>query len=527
MRLRTALMTHPLVTLAILLGVVGAAFASVPAFKASEAPAFCNSCHEMQPFYTAWSAGAHRNTDCVDCHVDPGTWNHVTHKVIAAKELWVHVAGDPKFPGGDVEVPNERCLRCHADITNKVTPSGFSHRQHAGKANCIQCHRETGHKVSISALKKAGILKPGTSDTQGRALSVQTSGSIESTVALHVKVTCTECHDLAKTACATCHQPKHQARGACSTCHRPGPAWAFAHPASTDCVSCHKAPTKHFPGTCATCHSPAAGFKAASFDHVGATACTSCHAAPARHFSGSCTSCHSPSTPFKKTVFRHTSNDCASCHPRPSGHRSGACATCHTNPGSSWAFSHPSSTSCASCHRAPAKHFGSSCSTCHTPRIAFARTVFRHKASMNCGQCHKAPANHYGSTCRTCHTPGKAFASAVFKHSAGLNCATCHKAKHRGYPVSCASCHTRPGSSWAHTHPSSRSCASCHSAPSNHYGTSCASCHSPSRAWSSATFSHPRVQEHTYRSFPCVRCHPNGYSSHYCSCHPGGRPPSD
>jgi len=55
-------------------------------------------------------------------------------------------------------------------------------------------------------------------------------------------------------------------------------------------------------------------------------------------------------------------------------------------------------------------------------------------------------------------------------------------------------------------------------------GTSCASCHKPLVAWTKATFSHPSAGEHSYRSFACVKCHPNGYSTAYCSCH-GGNPP--
>jgi RNase P subunit RPR2 len=50
-------------------------------------------------------------------------------------------------------------------------------------------------------------------------------------------------------------------------------------------------------------------------------------------------------------------------------------------------------------------------------------------------------------------------------------------------------------------------------------GTSCASCHKPLVAWTKATFSHPSAGEHSYRSFACVKCHPNGYSTAYCSCH--------
>ena len=488
MRMRNALLAHPLVALAILLGLVGVASASVPAFKASEAPAFCNTCHEMKPYYEAWQTGAHKTVDCVDCHVDPGTVDHVTHKVTAAKELLVHVTGDPKFPGGNAKVPDERCLKCHGDIGTKKTASGFSHARHMKQAACVACHRGVGHKVTVEMLKDKNLLKPGT-EIATTKVSVQTTGSAEPTASLHVKISCSQCHDLNTAKCSQCHRPKHQARGECQTCHVPGAVFVFSHPSSKECSTCHKIPAKHFPGECGTCHVPATSFKTASFDHATTAACRICHTAPAKHFNGACQTCHNPVTPFKKTVYKHSSNDCASCHPRPANRRSGACATCHSQAGVSWAFSHPSSKSC--------------------------------------GSCHKAPARHHGTQCAGCHSAGKAFKSATFRHLGGLNCAQCHKATHRSYPVSCGSCHRKPGASWAHVHPSSTSCASCHKPPASHYGTSCASCHSPSRAWASATLRHPSVRNHTYRSFACTKCLPNGYSSHYCSCHQGGKPPSD
>ena len=120
------------------------------------------------------------------------------------------------------------------------------------------------------------------------------------------------------------------------------------------------------------------------------------------------------------------------------------------------------------------------------------------------------------------------FRKAVFRHVWSSGCSTCHKAPggHRG--GACESCHRNAGRSWAFSHPTSTSCASCHRAPANHYGTSCRSCHGPSRAWSNATFSHPQLREHTYRSFACSSCHPSGYASASCtSCHKSGAPSGD
>jgi len=250
------------------------------------------------------------------------------------------------------------------------------------------------------------------------------------------------------------------------------------------CSTCHKArhPQR---GACTTCHRPGPEW---AFTHPSATDCATCHRTPAKHFAGACSRCHDAKTPFASTKYAHRSSACGSCHVRPARHAatSASCASCHRQPGVSWAFSHPASSSCASCHAAPRAHFGSACASCHRLGVAFRKATFRHTSAAVCQQCHRPPPGH--------NTRG------------------------------CSSCHRRPGVSWAFSHPSSTRCASCHHAPSRHFGTTCASCHSPRRAWSSATFRHPRVPggQHTYHSFACSKCHPSGPPRVGCTCHGGG-----
>jgi cytochrome c nitrite reductase small subunit len=441
-RLKTKILANPVMTLVLLLAFVGVAAAAVPAFQATETPRFCTNCHEMGPYYDSWAAGAHKGVSCVDCHVDAGTVKHVEHKIVATKELWVHLTGDPRFPQGTAEVPNKRCLTCHAGILDKTGPR-FSHKQHAGAGPCVECHSEVGHRVTNAALAKVGVLQPG---LEGSASVIPVSprgGAIGAPK--HTAVSCTKCHDVAKVACSKCHKPTHVARGECTTCHRPGARWTFSHPESQDCASCHAAPTKHFgPG---------------------------------------CASCHTLDVPFAKTVFKHVSTDCASCHAAPAKHRGGACADCHRKPGVSWAFSHPASTACGSCHNAPAKHFGASCVTCHRPGVAFNRAVFRHTSSA-CASCHKAPAGHNRAvSCATCHKkPGASWAAT---HPTSSGCASCHKAPANHFGSSCASCH-KPLVAWSRAtfrHPTTGSehnyrsfaCVKCH--PSGYTSHTCTACH--------------------------------------------------
>lgn len=451
--LLTRMRTHKLATvLALGASVVALVLAAVVATEATSKPEFCDSCHEMTPFYAAWASGSHAGVDCVDCHVDPGIAAQVSHKAVALQEVYIHFTGDPRFPGA-AEVPDSRCLACHDGGIETATP-GFDHEAHRAGKPCVSCHAGIGHSVTSAALAEAGILDPEAFSAQETARVAEVGAGVANLEG-HTTIVCSSCHDLAATGCESCHTPPAQhtdVQTTCTTCHTTQADWAFQHPADGSCVDCHATPAEHYGETCVTCHETGVTWR---FTHPESSA------------------------------------DCETCHTPPSGHSPATCTTCHTV-GDDWEFNHPASTSCASCHTAPSRHYGTSCSSCHTPSKAWSSATFSHPSSSStCLNCHTKPAGHYTSTCSSCH---------------------------------------KTGVSWRFTHPTSTSCASCHKAPTNHYGTSCVSCHTPSRAWSSATFSHPRVPggEHSYKSFSCVSCHPGGYSSYSCTkCHSSNNPDDD
>ena len=255
----------------------------------TEQSAFCPWCHEMGPYYQAWTVGGHaRSAQCVDCHVNAGVIAHLMHKPLALKEVWDHFTRDNRFPNFTVDLPNSRCIRCHPTVPNKPG-SLFSHALHLHRAQCKDCHSQVGHIVSLASLDAAGILKSGAATP-----SIAPSGT-PSSIPGHIKVICQDCHDQANMRCSSCHEAPHENRGECSNCHRPGPRFVATHPAGTGCASCHKA--------------------------------------PANHFGPDCAACHTPGTPFAKTVFVHPathhpyrSRPCAACH--PNGYTTAFC-TCH------------------------------------------------------------------------------------------------------------------------------------------------------------------------------------------------------
>lgn len=203
---------------------------------------FCPTCHEMDPYYQAWTTGPHaKSAQCVDCHVDSGVLAHLAHKPIALKEVWDHFFANSRFPNYTVDLPNSRCVRCHPSVPDKQG-SVFSHALHATKTTCKACHTQTGHLVSLASLEAAGVLKQG-------SVAPVPGDMTPSSITGHKVVVCQECHDQASMKCSSCHQPPHDHYGTdCAACHTPGTPFAqatFAHPDTEHnirriaCVKCH------------------------------------------------------------------------------------------------------------------------------------------------------------------------------------------------------------------------------------------------------------------------------------------------
>lgn len=273
---------------------------------ATDRSQFCNTCHEMRPYCEKWTAGAHADLACIDCHVNPGLPARFAHKLEALKEVRAHFTGDNKFPRPlPANVPDSRCLRCHPNPGPKNPPRGFSHADHREKAPCQRCHATAGHDVTTAELKAAGILDPESAASREvlarQGLAVAVPGRGVANVPGHVGVACSRCHDMAATRCLSCHQPpskpNHAGRTRCVECHKPGRQWAFAHPTGGNCRECHNPPANHFGSECGRCHSPQRTFAQANFTHPGNTgehswrsfACVKCH--PRGFARASCT-CH-------------------------------------------------------------------------------------------------------------------------------------------------------------------------------------------------------------------------------------------
>ena len=339
----------------------------------TSASSFCDTCHEMDPYYATWQASEHSGAECRDCHIPPGTVSYIETKLGSFREIYVHFFGKADAPLTVTrEIPNASCFRCHDDppADPSLPTVTFSHAEHAARTDCITCHVRLVHKT----------LPPGHLDP----------GQMSS---------CFRCHDgsTAPNNCSYCHTAPHEKRGECSSCHNTSGftsaggnhpfALTGAH-ASLTCTQCHvsKPGVANIPGTelaqadpaCISCHGD---------NHKGLTDCAGCHTPTAwtdvdfehpftltgAHATLKCAQCHI-SKPGGATVagtnFPAADASCVTCH---GDHHNGLtnCASCHTP--ASWTpanFTHPvvgahgqaTGIACAKCHQ---NGYGQAYCSCH------------------------------------------------------------------------------------------------------------------------------------------------------------------
>ncbi|MHC5051546.1 MAG: NapC/NirT family cytochrome c [Planctomycetota bacterium] len=274
------------------------------AMEVTMRPQFCNSCHNMKPYYTSWENSSHNHVACVDCHYEPGLLETFEGKFKALSQLAKYVtATEGTKPWA--EVSDYSCMRsgCHSErlLEGEIQYGRirFDHRHHlvglerGKKLRCTSCHSQI---------------------VQGEHLTVT------------------------KSSCILCHfkqSPDSEPNDDCNTCHGPPKdeiqlgGFVFRHSEyikrGVDCESCHGDVTR---GTgevprerCGSCHN-----LQAHFDRYGDTEflhrhhvtdhsvdCLECHTEiqhglPSReeHYRGDCTNCHVGAHGAPAGVYRGT-----------------------------------------------------------------------------------------------------------------------------------------------------------------------------------------------------------------------------
>ena len=256
-------------------------------------PQFCNSCHNMEPYYKSWQESSHKDVTCIECHFPPGVGGKVRGKMLGLVQLMKYVTGSAGTRPS-AEIPDASCLRsgCHETrlLSGLVDFHGipFDHTPHLkegrrGKTlHCTSCHNQI---------------------VQGTHMTVDTR-------------TCYLCHFK--------DQPFNEKLSACTHCHQIptrefdlGGGVKFTHELAfkkgVDCKSCHadvirgngEVPRER----CQSCHNREGDLEKIA-DHEFM------HNKHVTEHKVDCTQCHAPILhaldPHK---LEHAASDCQSCHP--------------------------------------------------------------------------------------------------------------------------------------------------------------------------------------------------------------------
>jgi nitrate/TMAO reductase-like tetraheme cytochrome c subunit len=252
---------------------------SIGSVELTSQPWFCNSCHIMEPYYTSWKTGAHRDVDCTKCHIEPGV-----NSFVAAKLNGLGQVVD--------------------DVLNRTSTKP------SASVSQLSCTRSGCH--SLETIRKSEV-----NNGKFRFRHDKHIGAVH----LGVEISCGTCHSHVKGeehfevntgVCITCHLLQHEPNGVHGgpTVGAQAPVLRMtvreSHVALAADSPAHVAPAmgeKVPPAACTTCHEPPKGefeYRGLKIDHdefvsYGA-ACDSCHrgttAIPGPIEDGRCLECH-------------------------------------------------------------------------------------------------------------------------------------------------------------------------------------------------------------------------------------------
>lgn len=258
---------------------------SVPTVEITSHSRFCNSCHIMEPYYTSWKHGSHKDVECVKCHIAPGVTNFVAAKLNGLGQVVDDVLHRTSMKPS-ASVRQVSCLRsgCHdvERLKTASTTSGkflFNHGKHLEKEvdgitiGCSTCHShvkgDQHFEINTNACITCHMLQGGPHDEKldeksSLALTVRgarSGGDPHATLVVNaagpapLEAAPPAVHKLTPPAnCTACHVPPAGTltRGELKINHADYLAYGAA------CESCHRNTTATPPpvesGQCFECH---------------------------------------------------------------------------------------------------------------------------------------------------------------------------------------------------------------------------------------------------------------------------------
>ena len=136
---------------------------TVGAVEFSSSPTFCQTCHNMKPYYESWKESSHNQVACIECHIAPGIKGESMGKIQALNQLVKYVTKTYGLkPWAEVE--DASCMRsgCHSErkVEGLVDFNGvqFDHTEHLGELRrgkqlrCTSCHSQIvqGEHIAVT-----------------------------------------------------------------------------------------------------------------------------------------------------------------------------------------------------------------------------------------------------------------------------------------------------------------------------------------------------------------------------------------
>lgn len=140
--IRSKLLTKKNILIVVMIGLLIGAGGGIFMVTAGDNPAFCTTCHIMEPYYDSWNEGdllankhANEGIDCKSCHE--------SSVVSQVEEGIKFVTGNYQVPLEKREYPNSFCLDCHQDFEAIKLATDFGHTNPHDShrdADCSACH---------------------------------------------------------------------------------------------------------------------------------------------------------------------------------------------------------------------------------------------------------------------------------------------------------------------------------------------------------------------------------------------------
>lgn len=224
--------------------------------KATSQPAFCKSCHIMEPYFASWESSSHKNVDCITCHIPPGFKGTLEGKFVAASMLVNYATGVYKRSKPWAEIEDQNCTTsdCHESrllVGPIVWKKGikFNHESHLSHAvrdkqlRCTSCHAQIVQGAHITVTESTCFLCHFKETNNQQPVTTTSSSESNSVFQGGRTVSCTQCHSAPvkkanqpdpifdhtewlekKVDCQLCHGPMKVGNGEvpherCNICH--------------------------------------------------------------------------------------------------------------------------------------------------------------------------------------------------------------------------------------------------------------------------------------------------------------------